>query len=57
MPCRASPSSPRTRAIFTEALMAAVAQSAPEAKDRVRDFLDGKAAKVKKSLTAPAGPA
>ncbi len=34
---------------MTEALMAAIAQSAPEAKKRVRDFLDGRAAKVKKS--------
>jgi enoyl-CoA hydratase/carnithine racemase len=33
---------------FTEALMAAVAQSAPEAKSRVQAFLDGKAAKVMK---------
>ena len=31
---------------FTEAMMAAIAQSAPEAKQRVRDFLDGRAAKV-----------
>ena len=35
--------------LFTEALMAAVAQSAPEAKTRVKAFLDGKAAKVKKA--------
>jgi enoyl-CoA hydratase/carnithine racemase len=34
---------------LTEALMASIAQSAPEAKDRVRAFLDGKAAKVEKS--------
>ena len=33
---------------FTEALMASVAQSAPEAKSRVKAFLEGKAAKVKK---------
>ena len=33
---------------FTEAMMAGIAQSAPEAKERVRAFLDGKAAKVKK---------
>jgi hypothetical protein len=39
---------PADQGFFTEALMAAVAQSAPEAKDRVKDFLDGKAAKVKK---------
>ncbi len=35
--------------LFTESLMAAIAQSAPEAKQRVRAFLDGKAAKVMKS--------
>ncbi len=35
--------------LFTESLMAAVAQSAPEAKERVKAFLDGRAAKVKKS--------
>ena len=29
-------------------MMAAIAQSAPEAKQRVRAFLDGKAAKVRK---------
>ena len=33
---------------FTEALMTAVAQSAPEAKTRMKAFLDGKGAKVKK---------
>ena len=32
---------------MTEALIAAIAQAAPEAKTRVRAFLDGKAAKVK----------
>ena len=35
--------------LFTESLMAAIAQSAPEAKQRMRSFLDGKAAKVKKA--------
>ncbi|MEO7939279.1 MAG: enoyl-CoA hydratase, partial [Burkholderiaceae bacterium] len=35
--------------LFTESLMAAIAQNAPEAKQRVRAFLDGKAAKVKPS--------
>jgi len=40
---------PADQGFFTEALMAAVAQSAPEAKDRVKDFLNGKAAKVKKT--------
>ena len=38
----------RTMSLFTEALMASIAQSAPEAKARVRAFLEGKAAKVKK---------
>ena len=33
--------------LFTEALMSSIAQSAPEAKSRVKAFLDGKAAKVK----------
>jgi enoyl-CoA hydratase/carnithine racemase len=33
---------------FSEAMMAAIAQSAPEAKERVRDFLEGRAAKVQK---------
>ncbi|MSQ57970.1 MAG: crotonase/enoyl-CoA hydratase family protein [Limnohabitans sp.] len=32
---------------FTEAMMAGIAQSAPEAKQRVRDFLEGRADKVK----------
>ena len=34
---------------FTEGLLSAIAQSAPEAKERVRDFLEGRAAKVKVS--------
>ena len=34
---------------FTEAMMAGIAQGAPEAKERVRAFLDGRAAKVKKA--------
>lgn len=38
---------PADHGLFTEALMAAVAQSAPEAKRRVQAFLDGKAEKVK----------
>jgi enoyl-CoA hydratase/carnithine racemase len=37
---------PADHGLFTEALMAAVAQSAPDAKARVRAFLEGKAAKV-----------
>ncbi len=40
---------PADQGYLTESLMAAIAQSAPEAKDRVRAFLDGRAAKVKKS--------
>ncbi|MDB5930830.1 MAG: vanillin synthase / trans-feruloyl-CoA hydratase, partial [Polaromonas sp.] len=39
---------PADQGLFTEALMAAIAQSAPEAKQRVQAFLDGKAAKVSK---------
>ncbi|MDO9160657.1 MAG: enoyl-CoA hydratase-related protein, partial [Burkholderiaceae bacterium] len=39
---------PADQGLFTESLMAAIAQSAPEAKARVRAFLDGKAAKVQK---------
>jgi enoyl-CoA hydratase/carnithine racemase len=39
---------PADQGFLTEALMAAIAQSAPEAKERVRAFLDGKAAKVQK---------
>ena len=34
--------------LMTESLMAAIAQSAPEAKARVRDFLEGRAAKVQR---------
>jgi (methylthio)acryloyl-CoA hydratase len=41
---------PADQGFFTEAMMAAIAQSAPEAKQRVRDFLQGKAGtKVQKS--------
>ncbi len=39
---------PADHGFFTEALMSAIAQSAPEAKQRVRDFLEGRAAKVSK---------
>ena len=39
---------PADQGFLTEAMMAAIAQSAPEAKARVRAFLDGKAAKVSK---------
>lgn len=39
---------PADHGLFTEALMASIAQSAPEAKARVRAFLEGKAAKVMK---------
>jgi enoyl-CoA hydratase/carnithine racemase len=37
---------PADHGFFTEALIAGIAQSAPEAKARVRAFLEGKAAKV-----------
>ncbi len=40
---------PADQGFLTEAMMAAIAQSAPEAKQRVRAFLEGKAAKVSKS--------
>ena len=40
---------PADQGYVSEAMMAAIAQSAPEAKERVRAFLDGKAAKVKKA--------
>ena len=39
---------PADQGFLTEAMMAAIAQSAPEAKQRVRAFLEGKAAKVSK---------
>ena len=39
---------PADQGFLTEALMAAIAQSAPEAKSRVKAFLDGKAAKDRK---------
>ena len=39
---------PADHALFTEALMAGIAQDAPEAKERVRAFLAGKAPKVSK---------
>ena len=39
---------PADHGLFTEALMASIAQSSPEAKERVQAFLQGKAAKVKK---------
>jgi (methylthio)acryloyl-CoA hydratase len=39
---------PSDQGFLTEAMMAAIAQSAPEAKERVRDFLEGRAAKVQK---------
>ena len=40
---------PADHGFFTEALMSAIAQSAPEAKARVRAFLEGKANKVQKN--------
>ncbi|MDM0012387.1 crotonase/enoyl-CoA hydratase family protein [Variovorax sp. J22P168] len=39
---------PADHGFFTEALMAGIAQSSPEAKDRVRAFLEGRAGKVTK---------
>jgi enoyl-CoA hydratase/carnithine racemase len=39
---------PADQGFLTEAMMSAIAQSAPEAKQRVRDFLEGRGAKVKK---------
>jgi enoyl-CoA hydratase/carnithine racemase len=38
---------PADHGFLTEALMSSITQAAPEAKARVRAFLDGKAAKVK----------
>ncbi len=40
---------PADQGFMTEAMISAIAQSAPEAKQRVRDFLEGRAAKVKKA--------
>lgn len=40
---------PADQGFFTEAMMSAIAQSAPEAKQRLRDFLEGRAAKVQKN--------
>ncbi len=39
---------PADQGFMTEALMAAIAQSAPEAKERLRAFLEGRAEKVKR---------
>ena len=39
---------PADHGFMTEALISAIAQAAPEAKARVRAFLEGKAAKVQK---------
>ena len=39
----------RSHGLMTEAMMAAIAQAAPEAKARVNAFLQGKADKVKKA--------
>jgi (methylthio)acryloyl-CoA hydratase len=39
---------PADHGFFTEALISGIAQSAPEAKERVRDFLEGRANKVSK---------
>jgi enoyl-CoA hydratase/carnithine racemase len=40
---------PADQGYLTEALMSAIAQSAPEAKERVRAFLEGRAGKVQKA--------
>jgi enoyl-CoA hydratase/carnithine racemase len=40
---------PADQGFMTEAMMAAIAQSAPEAKERVRAFLEGRADKVQKA--------
>jgi hypothetical protein len=40
---------PADHGFFTEALISSIAQAAPEAKARVRAFLEGKAEKVQKS--------
>jgi enoyl-CoA hydratase/carnithine racemase len=40
---------PADHGLFTEALMSSIAQSSEEAKDRVKAFLEGRAAKVKKA--------
>jgi hypothetical protein len=39
----------QSEGLFTEALMAAVAESTPEAQDRLRAFLEGRAGKVVKA--------
>ena len=39
---------PADQGFITESMMSAIAQAAPEAKQRVRDFLEGRAAKVGK---------
>jgi len=43
---------PSDQGYLTEALMSAIAQAAPEAKERVRAFLEGRAAKVSKDAQA-----
>jgi enoyl-CoA hydratase/carnithine racemase len=40
---------PADQGFLSEALMSSIAQAAPEAKQRVRDFLEGRAGKVQKS--------
>jgi (methylthio)acryloyl-CoA hydratase len=39
----------QSEGLFTESLMAAVAESTPEAQSRLRDFLEGRAEKVRKA--------
>lgn len=40
---------PADQGLFTESMMAAIAQSAPEAKTRMKSFLEGKTAKVRQA--------
>jgi hypothetical protein len=40
---------PADQGFITESMISAIAQSAPEAKQRVRDFLEGRAAKVQQA--------
>jgi hypothetical protein len=41
--------SPQDSGLLTESLIAALAQSDPEAKKRLADFLEGRAAKVRRT--------
>jgi enoyl-CoA hydratase/carnithine racemase len=46
----------QSEGLFTESLMAAVAESTPEAQDRLRAFLEGRAGKVVKHHERAEGP-